>query len=128
MMAHSADSGPMPHADITLTAADCTACLICVRECPTWCIDLTSTVEEVASPNARRPRTVNVLQSFTIDFGLCMFCGICVDVCPTDALHWAGDPHQAANGRAGLLRGIPDLMAGERPGVDERHSHEPDRS
>lgn len=98
-----------PHADIALTAADCTACLVCVRECPTWCIDLSSRLEEVPSENPRRPRTVNVLESFTIDFGLCMFCGICIDLCPFDALHWVSRPHAPAAGRSDLVRGIADL-------------------
>jgi NADH-quinone oxidoreductase subunit I len=33
---------------------------------------------------------INVLDEFTIDFGVCMYCGICVDVCPFDALAWHG--------------------------------------
>ena len=41
-----------------------------------------------AIPAARRPRTVNVLDEFTIDWGLCMYCGICVEVCPFEALEW----------------------------------------
>jgi NADH-quinone oxidoreductase subunit I len=30
-----------------------------------------------------------VLDRFAIDFALCMYCGICVDVCPFDALFWS---------------------------------------
>ena len=29
------------------------------------------------------------LDRFDIDYGLCMYCGICVDVCPFDALFWS---------------------------------------
>jgi NADH-quinone oxidoreductase subunit I len=32
-----------------------------------------------------------VLDRFAIDFALCMYCGICVEVCPFDALFWS--PH-----------------------------------
>jgi formate hydrogenlyase subunit 6/NADH:ubiquinone oxidoreductase subunit I len=35
-----------------------------------------------------RPRTVNVLDDFRIDFARCMNCNICVEVCPFDALAW----------------------------------------
>ena len=35
-----------------------------------------------------KPRTVNVLDRFDIDYALCMYCGICVEVCPFDALFW----------------------------------------
>jgi NADH-quinone oxidoreductase subunit I len=30
-----------------------------------------------------------VLDRFAIDFSLCMYCGICIDVCPFDALFWS---------------------------------------
>jgi NADH-quinone oxidoreductase subunit I len=31
----------------------------------------------------------NVLDRFAIDFSLCMYCGICVEACPYDALFWS---------------------------------------
>ena len=36
-----------------------------------------------------RARQRNVLDRFAIDFSLCMYCGICIEVCPFDALHWS---------------------------------------
>ena len=38
-----------------------------------------------------RQRVRNVLDRFAIDFSLCMYCGICIEVCPYDALFWAPD-------------------------------------
>ena len=35
------------------------------------------------------PRQVNKLDRFDIDYGLCMYCGICVEVCPFEALFWS---------------------------------------
>jgi NADH-quinone oxidoreductase subunit I len=32
---------------------------------------------------------VNKLDRFDIDYALCMYCGICVEVCPFDALFWS---------------------------------------
>jgi NADH-quinone oxidoreductase subunit I len=32
---------------------------------------------------------VKVLDRFAIDYALCMYCGICVEVCPFDALLWS---------------------------------------
>ena len=77
------------HGSLRLIADQCTSCMLCVRECPVWCIELTAHPEpDPASPPGGRQRTINVLDSFTIDYGTCMFCGICVDVCPFDALEW----------------------------------------
>ena len=58
---------------------------------------------------ARRPRKVNVLDSFEIDYSLCMYCGVCIDVCPFDALAW--DEHRAlvTNNREDMLLGIVEL-------------------
>lgn len=76
--------------------------MLCVRECPTWCITIQAH-QELEDPAARRPRVSNVLDSFTLDWGLCMFCGICVDVCPFDALHWDDRPVAAAPQRGRLV-------------------------
>jgi len=80
--------------------------MLCVRECPDWCIDIQahSEVDELAPQysNARRPAMKNVLDSFTIDFSHCMFCGICIDVCPFDALHWSAQPLVSGSSRDGL--------------------------
>ena len=109
-------TGQAGHRSIGFDASDCTSCMICVRECPAWCIDLESHAEEILEEGARRPRTVNVLDAFTIDFALCMFCGICIEACPFDCLTWeAGDPGAAA-GRAGLAHGIGALEAHRRMG------------
>ncbi len=76
---------------IGLEASKCTSCMLCVRECPVWCISLSAHSEaDPQSPTGGRQRMVNVLDEFTIDFGVCMYCGICVDVCPFDALAWHG--------------------------------------
>jgi NADH-quinone oxidoreductase subunit I len=69
---------------------NCTVCMLCARECPAWCIYIDSHKESVppASPGGRE-RSRNVLDQFDIDFSLCMYCGICIEVCPFDALHWS---------------------------------------
>ncbi len=77
-------------AELALDASACTSCMICVRECPTWCITVDAHQEE-REEGGRRPIKVNILDKFEVDYGLCMFCGICVDACPHDALFWAPD-------------------------------------
>ncbi len=75
---------------IALLEENCTVCMLCARECPDWCIYIEGHNDK-APPRREggKPRTVNVLDRFDIDFSLCMFCGICVEVCPFDALFWS---------------------------------------
>jgi NADH-quinone oxidoreductase subunit I len=74
---------------IALIEENCTVCMLCSRECPDWCIYIDSHKEQVAPKEGGRARTRNVLDRFAIDYALCMYCGICVEVCPFDALHWS---------------------------------------
>ncbi len=70
---------------IALLEENCTVCMLCSKDCPCWCIYIEGHKEAV--PGRRKP--VNALDRFAIDYGLCMYCGICVEVCPFDALHWS---------------------------------------
>jgi NADH-quinone oxidoreductase subunit I len=75
---------------IALVEANCTVCMACARECPVWCIHIDSHKEVTpgTGPGAR-DRSRNVLDRFAIDYSLCMYCSICVEVCPFDALFWS---------------------------------------
>ncbi|WP_323097999.1 4Fe-4S binding protein [Intrasporangium sp. YIM S08009] len=81
---------PRTRGVIALTEENCTSCMLCARECPDWCIYIDSHKEEVppTTPGGRA-RQRNVLDRFAIDFSLCMYCGICIEACPFDALHWS---------------------------------------
>jgi NADH-quinone oxidoreductase subunit I len=70
--------------------------MICARECPSWCITIDSHTEPLPDvPAGARERSRNVLDRFAIDWSLCMYCGICVDECPFDALEWDAAPTPA---------------------------------
>lgn len=56
----------------------CTACQACERACPIDCIAIT--IDKVADERRR------VMTRFDIDLGKCMYCGLCVDPCPTAAI------------------------------------------
>jgi NADH-quinone oxidoreductase subunit I len=83
------DLPPRSRGVIALLEENCTVCMLCARECPDWCIYIDSHKEEVVVPGAARARQRNVLDRFAIDFSLCMYCGICIEVCPFDALFWS---------------------------------------
>jgi len=58
----------------------CTGCLDCEKICPVQCI----TIENEPGPNPNK-KWVAV---FDIDFGRCIFCGLCVEVChPGSLIH-----------------------------------------
>jgi NADH-quinone oxidoreductase subunit I len=82
---------PRSRGVIALKQENCTVCWKCSRECPDWCIYIESHKETHPPASGGRARSVKVLDRFAIDYALCMYCGICVEVCPFDALFWAPD-------------------------------------
>jgi NADH-quinone oxidoreductase subunit I len=111
----STEPPPRSRGVIALLADNCTSCMLCVRECPDWCIYLESHQETVEVPGGR-PRTHNVLDRFAIDYALCMYCGICVEVCPFDALFWSPSYEYAATEVAGLTQERDQLGEWLTPG------------
>src|SRR5918996_2781556 len=84
------DLAPRTRGVIALKEENCTVCMLCGRECPDWCIYIDSHKETLPPKReGGRPRKRNVLDRFAIDYALCMYCGICVEVCPYDALFWS---------------------------------------
>ena len=84
------DLSPRTRGVIALKEENCTVCMLCGRECPDWCIYIESHKETLPPKReGGRPRKRNVLDRFAIDYALCMYCGICVEVCPYDALFWS---------------------------------------
>ena len=98
------DLAPRTRGVIALKEENCTVCMLCARECPDWCIYIEGHKEK--RPPRReggKPRTVNVLDRFDIDYALCMYCGICVEVCPFDALFWSPEYEYSESKIADLL-------------------------
>ena len=81
---------PRSRGVIALKEENCTVCMLCGRSCPDWCIYIEG--HKTKAPPRRaggKPRTVQLVDRFDIDYALCMYCGICVEVCPFDALFWS---------------------------------------
>jgi NADH-quinone oxidoreductase subunit I len=64
----------------------CTGCSTCAQACPDGCILVATSPREDGSLNKDR---------YEIDFRLCMFCGLCVEACPFEAIQ-AGGPFDDA--------------------------------
>ena len=60
---------------LTFHIEECIACDLCVRACPSACIDLTS---------ERNAAGKKIIQNYTIDFGKCNWCRLCEEACPTN--------------------------------------------
>lgn len=95
---------PRSRGVIVLTEPNCTVCMICARECPDWCITIEGH-QETVDRGGGRPLVRNVLDEFVIDYGLCMYCGICIEACPFDALSWEPSFAYPAPTRSGLRHG-----------------------
>jgi NADH-quinone oxidoreductase subunit I len=83
------DPPPRARGVIALKEENCTVCMLCARSCPDWCIYIEGHKDfRPAKRAGGKPSSWNYLDRFDIDYSLCMYCGICVEVCPFDALHW----------------------------------------
>lgn len=75
---------------IALDQEACTVCMLCARNCPDWCIYIEGHKYEMQPDKpGGRVKVRSTLDRFDIDYALCMYCGICVEVCPFDALFWS---------------------------------------
>ncbi len=61
----------------------CTGCASCAKYCPLGIIRIVTS----PSGDAMQEGENYSIDVFDIDIGRCMFCGLCVEACPYDALH-----------------------------------------
>ena len=118
------DLPPRSRGVIALLPENCTSCMLCARECPDWCIHIESHTETAPSQGGRRERSRPVLDRFAIDWSLCMYCGICVEVCPFDALFWAPETDYASTNLGDLLQ-EQERLRSWLPGVPGREGLDP---
>ena len=85
----------------------CISCDLCALACPENLI----VVSSVRDPKTRR----KVLTTFTYDLSRCMFCGLCEDACPVDALELTQDFELANYTREGAIWDRQALEEGPRP-------------
>jgi NADH-quinone oxidoreductase subunit I len=95
---------PRSRGVIALDADACTSCMLCSRSCPDWCIYIEGHKEARAPEKpGGRVKVRAELDRFDIDYALCMYCGICVDVCPFDALFWTPEYEYSETDMGNLL-------------------------
>ena len=72
------------------------ACYMCATACPAECI----TIEAAEAPWPDRDKYP---RRFDIDMLRCIFCGMCVEACPEDAIVMTERSELAAESRADLI-------------------------
>jgi len=90
----------------------CTGCHACERACPVECMTVTmrDNPKHADSQSKRR----KIIDEFYIDYGRCMRCNICVEVCNFDAIAmnntWAGHELSRVD-RKDLVLDLDQLLA-----------------
>jgi len=80
--------------DLETGKLKCTSCDACAKVCPTRCIAI------VGAGKGKERHPVE----FVIDHNLCMYCNLCVESCPFDAITmWTGNFEIGAFNRMGLV-------------------------
>jgi NADH-quinone oxidoreductase subunit I len=73
----------------------CTACLICVKECPDDVLRLVVSSKEEGGKR---------IDAYVYEVGACMMCGLCVAACPFDAIEMSHEYELATRDHDDLVR------------------------
>ena len=88
----------------------CIACGSCERNCPNQTISITKRMVEL--PDGKKKMK---LDKYMYDLGSCTFCGLCVQVCPTNAIRFSNDFEQAVFTRSKLIKQLNYLPEKDEP-------------
>jgi NADH-quinone oxidoreductase subunit I len=94
----------------------CVACFLCSAACLSNCIyiEAAENTAEVRISGGERYASV-----YNIDYNRCIFCGYCVEACPTDAITHGHGFEVASYDTSNLVKRKEDLLAPLEPGEGE---------
>ena len=86
----------------------CTGCMVCIRACPTQCMsaEMMDNPKHAEATSRRR----KMVETFEINLGRCILCGICVDVCNFDAIEMSHDHELSKYERNGNRVDLIELL------------------
>ena len=86
----------------------CTGCMVCIRACPTQCMSAEMIDNPKHAESASRRR--KIVDTFEINLGRCILCGICVDVCNFDAIEMSHEHELSKYERNGNRVDLIELL------------------
>ena len=92
----------------------CVACFLCSAACPVSCIYIEATENEEKMRMSGGERYASV---YNIDYSRCIFCGYCVEACPTDAITHGHGFEIASFNTSTLVYRKEQLLAPVLPGM-----------
>ena len=86
----------------------CTACMVCIRNCPTQC--MSATMKDNPLQQEGKSHRRKIVDSFEINLNRCILCGICVNVCNFDAIVMSHEHEMSTYERNGDRMDLPNLL------------------
>ncbi|MFC2014360.1 NuoI/complex I 23 kDa subunit family protein [Chloroflexota bacterium] len=83
----------------------CTGCATCAKTCPQGVIQIVTSVNQVENKYE--------VEKIEVDTGYCIFCGLCVESCPYEALYMGYSYERARYRRDDLVQANDMLLASE---------------
>ena len=104
----------------------CIICGMCVKNCPSGCLEIKHRVEEEevvvppkegeenAEPKTKKKKT-KIMENFYLNYNLCSLCGLCASSCPVKSLKFSDNVYLAGFKREDFEFDLLERMRAQKP-------------